>query len=63
MLADIFSQTPVRQWVLSPPIPLRGLLAAHPERVTPVFQVVQRAVKAAPDPLVSASHGQLQGQP
>jgi hypothetical protein len=35
---------PVRQWVLSLPIPLRVLLAARPELVTPVLQVVQRLV-------------------
>jgi hypothetical protein len=35
---------PVRQWVLSLPIPLRLLLAAQPELVTPVLQVVQRVV-------------------
>lgn len=32
------------QWVLSLPIPLRVLLAAQPELVTPVLQVVQRVV-------------------
>ena len=31
-------------WVLSLPIPLRLLLAAQPELVTPVLQVVQRVV-------------------
>jgi hypothetical protein len=36
---------PVRQWVLSLPIPLRVLLAARPELVTPVLQVVQRVVE------------------
>ena len=35
---------PVRQWVPSLPIPLRVLLAAQPELVTPVLQVVQRVV-------------------
>jgi hypothetical protein len=35
---------PVRQWVLSLPIPLRVLLAAQPELVTPVLQVVQRVL-------------------
>jgi hypothetical protein len=35
---------PVRQWVLSLPMPLRVLLAAQPELVTPVLQVVQRVV-------------------
>ena len=35
---------PVRQWVLSLPIPLRLLLAAQPELVTPVLQVVHRVI-------------------
>ncbi|MDZ7589748.1 MAG: transposase zinc-binding domain-containing protein [Rubrivivax sp.] len=35
---------PVRAWVLSLPIPLRVLLAAQPELVTPVLQVVQRVI-------------------
>ena len=38
------AHVPVRQWVLSLPIPLRLLLAAQPELVTPVLQVVQRVV-------------------
>lgn len=38
----------VRQRVLSPPIPLRVLLAAQPELVTPVLQVVQRVVTHEP---------------
>ena len=33
---------PVRQWVLSLPIPLRLLLDAHPRLLTPVLQVVHR---------------------
>ena len=36
---------PVRQWVLSLPIPLRVLLAGQPELVTPVLQAVQRVVE------------------
>jgi hypothetical protein len=35
---------PVRQWVLSSPIPLRLLLAAQPKQVTPVLQVVHRMI-------------------
>jgi hypothetical protein len=35
---------PVRQWVLSFPIPLRVLLAAHPHLLSPVLQVINRAV-------------------
>ncbi len=38
------AHVPVRQWVLSLPIPVRLLLAAQPELVTPVLQVVQRVV-------------------
>jgi hypothetical protein len=44
-LADhVIPHVPVRQWVLSLPISLRLLLAAQPELVTPVLQVVQRMV-------------------
>jgi hypothetical protein len=35
---------PVQQWMLSGPVPHRVLLAAQPERVTPVRQVVQRVL-------------------
>lgn len=35
---------PVRQWVLSLPIPLRLLLAAQPKLVTSVLQVVHSAI-------------------
>jgi hypothetical protein len=40
----VIPHVPVRQWVLSLPIALRLLLAAQPELVTPVLQVVQRVV-------------------
>jgi len=40
----VIPHVPVRQWVLSLPIPLRVLLAAQPELVTPALQVVQRVV-------------------
>ena len=40
----VIPHVPVRQWVLSLPIPLRLLLAAQPELVMPVLQVVQRLV-------------------
>ena len=38
------ARVPVRQWVLSLPIPLRLLLAAQPVLVTPVLQVVHRVI-------------------
>ena len=37
-------RVPVRQWVLSLPIPLRLLLAAQPKLVTLVLQVVHRVI-------------------
>ncbi len=44
LVEHVIPQVPVRQWVLSLPIPLRLLLAAQPELVTPMLQVVQRVV-------------------
>ncbi|OOO03753.1 MAG: hypothetical protein USCGTAYLOR_00032 [Chromatiales bacterium USCg_Taylor] len=40
-LADhVILRVPLRQWVLSFPIPLRFLFAAHPQLLVPVLQVV-----------------------
>ena len=44
LVEHVIGRVPVGQWVLSLPIPLRLLLAAQPELVTPVLQVVQRVV-------------------
>jgi Putative transposase/Transposase zinc-binding domain len=44
LVDHVIPEVPVRQWVLSLPIPLRLLLAAQPELITPVLQVVQRAL-------------------
>ncbi|MCP3880294.1 MAG: transposase, partial [Sulfitobacter sp.] len=44
LVDHVIPQVPVRQWVLSFPIPLRFLLAAHPHLLSPVLQVVNRAV-------------------
>ena len=35
---------PVRQWALSPPIPLRLLPTAQPKLEIPVLQVVHRVI-------------------
>jgi hypothetical protein len=35
---------PVRHWVLSFPIPLRGLFAVHPELLAPVLQTIHRVI-------------------
>ena len=44
LVDHVIPRVPVRQWVLSLPIPLRLLLAAQPKLVTPVLQVVHRAI-------------------
>ena len=46
LVDHVIAQVPVRQSVLSLPIPipLRLLLAAQPKRVTPVLQVVHRMI-------------------
>ena len=44
LVDHVIPEVPVRQWVLSLPLPLRLLLAAQPELITPVLQVVQRAL-------------------
>src|SRR5919106_5877239 len=40
----VIPRVPVRQWVLSFPIPLRLLFAAHPELLAPVLQIVYRVI-------------------
>ena len=49
LVDHVIPHVPVRQWgrvgQLRLPIPLRVLLAAQPEPVTPVLQVVQRVVE------------------
>ena len=44
LVDHVIPHVPVRQWVLSPPMPLRLALAAQPELVTPVLRLVPRAV-------------------
>ena len=41
LVDHVIPHVAVRQWVLSLPIPLRVWLAAQPQLVTPVLQVVQ----------------------
>ncbi|MFM7549659.1 MAG: transposase [Cyanobacteriota bacterium] len=40
----VIPRVPVRQWMLSFPIPLRILLAAHHELLTPVLGIVHRVI-------------------
>jgi hypothetical protein len=60
LVDHVIPHVPVRQWVLSLPIPLRVLLTAQPELVTPVLQVVQRVITRhlLDDAEVSADEGQ-----
>jgi len=44
LVDHVIPRVPVRQWVLSFPIPLRLLLAAHPELLAPVLQIVHRVI-------------------
>jgi Transposase zinc-binding domain/Putative transposase len=44
LVDHVFPRVPVRQWVLSLPIPLRLLLAAQPQLLTPVLRVVHRVI-------------------
>ena len=44
LVDEVIPEVPVRQWVLSLPIPLRYLLASHPEHLSPMLTVVHRAI-------------------
>ena len=41
----VIPRVPVRQWVLSFPIPLRSLFAVHPELLAPVLQIIHRVIR------------------
>ena len=44
LVEHVIPAVPVRQWVVSFPIPLRILFAAHAQLLTPVLQVIHRAM-------------------
>ena len=44
LVDNVIPKVPVRQWVLSFPIPLRALLAVHPELLAPILQIIHRAI-------------------
>jgi hypothetical protein len=44
LVNNILPRVPVRQWVLSFPIPLRSLFAIYPELLTPVPRILHRAI-------------------
>ena len=53
LVDNIPPRVPVRQWVLSFPIPLRSLLAVHPGLLTPVLGVLHRAIRRGRQRLAS----------
>ena len=44
LVDSVIPRVPVRQWVLSFPIPLRSLFAVHPALLAPVLQIIHRAI-------------------
>ena len=44
LVDQVIPRAPVRQWVLSFPIPLRILFAAHPELLAPVLRIIHRVI-------------------
>jgi hypothetical protein len=44
LVDEVIPRVPVRQWVLSFPIPLRSLFAAHPGLLTPVLRIIHRVI-------------------
>ena len=44
LVDQVIPRVPVRQWVLSFPIPLRILLAAHAELLAPVLRIIHRVI-------------------
>ena len=44
LVDHVIPRVPVRQWVVSFPIPLRILFAAHPQLLTPVLQIIHRVI-------------------
>jgi len=44
LVDEVIPRVPVRQWVLSLPIPLRILFAAHPGLLTPVLRIIHRVI-------------------
>ncbi len=44
LVDHVIPKVPVRQWVLSYPIPLRSVFAVHPELLAPVLQIIYRVI-------------------
>ena len=44
LVDQVIPRVPIRQWVLSLPILLRILFAAHPELLAPVLRIIHRVI-------------------
>ena len=44
LVEEVFGPRPVRQWVLSVPVPLRFLFASKPDAIRPVLGIVHRVI-------------------
>ncbi len=60
LVDEVIPKVPVRQWVLSLPIPLRLLFAAYPELLTPTPEeldaILQRIIHALMKQLTRSGH-------
>lgn len=54
LVDDVLGGHPIRQWVLSLPIPLRLLLARYPKHLSKIMQIIHRAI--ATDIIHRAEH-------
>ena len=60
LVEHVIPHVPVRQWVLSLPIPLRILLAAQPQLLTPLLRLIHRVIARF---LMALALGHPVGQP
>ncbi len=60
LVDHIIPHVPVRQWVISFPIPLRHLFATHPHLLSPVLQVINRGISTFLIKQAGLTHAQAQ---
>ncbi len=60
LVEHVIPQVPVRQWVVSFPIPFRHLFATQPQLLSPVLQVIHRALSTFVIKQAGLTHAQAQ---
>ena len=60
LVEHVIPHVPVRQWVVSFPIPLRHLFASQPHLLSPVLQVIHRALSTFVRHQAGVTHAQAQ---